>query len=222
MKQLINKYLASHSKIQFYYLLASVALFLLLPPFTLHVPFSILIIYGTVSFVIISCIIILFSQSKKVTVGSGILLVSLTFTWFTLSPVLDNFLVMQIIKPLLLSILFGATAFKVIHSVLSIKKVNAQVIAGSIGAYLLFGLSGAMLFDLIDVIYPASFDHSVSYGGGYDMVYFSLVTLSTLGYGDIPPHTPQGAGSSNFDIHYWSTLSGHFNGYAGRQVFKRF
>ena len=192
MKHPINTYLAKHSKYQFYFLLASIALFVMVPPFTLHFSFSSIIIYSTVSFVVISCVIILFGTKKQATFGSGILILTIAFTWFTMSPLLEGILIIRVVKSVLLFVLFVATAFKVIKFILKLKKVNTQVIAGSIAAYLLFGLSGAMLFDMIDVLYPASFDHSFNYGGGYDMVYFSFVTLSTLGYGDITPHTPQG------------------------------
>lgn len=192
MKHRIDSYLAKHTKYQFYYLLASISFFVLIPPFTLHFPFSAIIIYSTVSFVVISCVIILFGSQKKITAGSGILVLTIAFTWFTMTPALEGILIIRIIKSGLLLVLFIATAFKVIKFILRLKKVNAQVIAGSIAAYLLFGLSGAMLFDMVDALYPASFSHSFNYGGGYDMVYFSFVTLSTLGYGDITPHTPQG------------------------------
>lgn len=192
MKHTIDSYLAKHTKYQFYYLLASIAFFVLIPPFTLRHSFSALIIYSTVSFVVISCVVILFGNRKQLTAGSGILLITIAFTWFTMSPALEGILIIRIIKSVLLLVLFVATAFKVIKTILRLKKVNAQVIAGSIAAYLLFGLSGAMLFDMIDILYPSSFENSFNYGGGYDMVYFSFVTLSTLGYGDITPHTPQG------------------------------
>ena len=192
MKHAINSYLAKHTKNQFYFLLASIILFVLIPPFTLHLPFSEIIIYSTVSFVVISCVIILFGNQKQLTAGSGFLVLIIAFTWFTMSPSLERILIISIIKSTLLLILFVATAFKVIKIVLRLKKVNAQVIAGSVATYLLFGLSGAMLFDIINTIYPASFENGFNYGGGYDLVYFSFVTLSTLGYGDITPLTPQG------------------------------
>ncbi len=192
MKKIISKFLQRHSEEGFYYLLASVAIFILLPPFSYNMIFGTLSIYLAASFVVINCVAILFGEEKKIVFGSGILLVSLAFTWFTLSQRLDGVFVIPLIKSLLLFILFGATAVKVIKTMFALKKVDAQIIAGSVAAYLLFGLSGAMLIDMINVIYPASFDFDFTYGGGYDTVYFSFVTLSTLGYGDIAPHTPQG------------------------------
>ncbi len=191
-KNVISKYLAKHSQERFYYLLVSIAIFILLPPFTYNMVFGTLSIYLAASFVVISCVIILFGEEKRLIAGSGILLISLAFTWFTLSHTLDDIFVIPLIKATLLFFLFGATAFKVIKTMFGLKKVDAQIIAGSVGAYLLFGLAGAMLFDLVEIIYPSSFDFSFNYGGGYNTVYLSFVTLSTLGYGDITPHTPQG------------------------------
>ncbi len=163
-----------------------------MPPFTYEMPLGTITIYLAASFVVINCVVILYGDEKKIVAGSGILLVSLAFTWFTLNRQLDSIIYISIIKATLLFILFGITALKVIKTMFGLKKVDAQIIAGSIGAYLLFGLSGAMLFDLVDLLYPASFDFDFTYGGGYDTVYFSFITLSTLGYGDITPHTPQG------------------------------
>ncbi len=192
MKKIISRYLQRHSEERFYYLLVSIAIFILLPPFSYNMVFGTLSVYLAASFVVISCVIILFSEEKKLAAGSGILLISLAFTWFTLSQRLNGIFIIPFIKSTLLFVLFGATAFKVIKTMFGLKKVDAQIIAGSVGAYLLFGLSGAMLIDMVDILYPASFDFNFAYGGGYDTVYFSFVTLSTLGYGDIVPHTPQG------------------------------
>ncbi|MCF6361649.1 MAG: potassium channel family protein [Cyclobacteriaceae bacterium] len=192
IKTIISRYLAKHSKERFYFLLASIVVFILLPPFTYNTFWDTLTIYLAASFTVVSCVIILFSDENKIFAGSGILIISLAFTWFTLNQRLDGIFFIPLTKSALLFMLFSATAFKVIKTMFGLKKVDAQIIAGSIGAYLLFGLSGAMLFNVIDLLYPASFDFSFAYGGGYDTVYFSFVTLSTLGYGDITPHTPQG------------------------------
>jgi len=191
-KNVISKYLAKHSQDRFYYLLASLVIFILLPPFTYNMDFGTLSIYLAGSFVVISCVIILFGEEKKLIAGSGILLISLAFTWFTLSHTLNEIFVIPLIKSTLLLILFVATALKVIKTMLGLNKVDIQIIAGSVGAYLLFGLSGAMLFNVVDILYPASFAFNFSYGAGYDSLYFSFVTLSTLGFGDITPDTPQG------------------------------
>lgn len=192
MKHWIHSYLEWHFKDRYYYLLVSIALFLIIPPFTYSFWFGNLLIYLLLSFVITSCILILFDHSRYSTYGIGLLIVSLVITWFTLDPFLAENLLAELARGLLLLVLFIATALKVVRSIFKLKKINAKVLAASVGAYLLFGLAGAMLFGLVNLLYPESFNYNFHYGGGYDMMYYSFVTLSTLGYGDITPNTPQG------------------------------
>src|SRR5208283_535047 len=55
--------------------------------------------------------------------------------------------------------------------------------------YLLLGMQWFALYSAIDVFLPGSFQHSVSVATDHqaELLYFSLVTLSTIGYGDIVP-----------------------------------
>ncbi|MCB0494879.1 MAG: two pore domain potassium channel family protein [Cyclobacteriaceae bacterium] len=192
MKHLINSYFEWHFKDRYYYLLISILLFLVLPPFTISFWFGKFLIYLLLSFVIITCVLILFDHSKYSTYGIGLLIVSLIITWFTLSPIFSNNVTAESARGLLLLVLFSTTAIKVVQSIFRLKKINARVLAASVGAYLLLGLAGAMLFGLINLFYPGSFNYDFQYGSGYDMMYYSFVTLSTLGYGDITPQTTQG------------------------------
>lgn len=192
MKRYIQSYLEWHIKDRFYYLLISIALFIAIPPFTYKFWFGDISVYALLSFIIISCVLILFDNSKYSSYGIALLILALFITWFTLNPTLGEFILVVAIKQSLLLVLFVFTALKVIRTVFKQKKVNAKVIAASVGAYLLFGLAGAMLFGVVQVFYPTSFEINFNYGGGYNLVYYSFVTLSTLGYGDITPHSPQG------------------------------
>lgn len=192
MKHLISSYVEWHFNDRYYYLLISIVTFLTVPPFTYSLGVGSFLIYLLLSFVIISCVLILFDSSKYSTYGIGLLFISLIITWFTLSPVFHENLFAESVRALLLLVLFATTAIKVVRSIFKLKKINAKVLAASVGAYLLFGLAGAMLFGLINLLYPGSFNYDFHYGSGYDMMYYSFVTLSTLGYGDITPQTTQG------------------------------
>lgn len=196
MKRLVHSYLEWHFKDRYYYLLISIILFLIVPPFTYTFWFGTFSIYLLLSFVIISCVLILFDNSRYSSYGIGLLVISLIITWFTLNPVIKESRILESFRALLLFLLLSATAVKVIRSIFKLKKINAKVLAASVGAYLLLGLAGAMLFGLVDLFYPESFNYNFHYGGGYDMMYYSFVTLSTLGYGDITPSTPQGQASA--------------------------
>lgn len=86
--------------------------------------------------------------------------------------------------------LFLVTA-AMIYNVATSKEVNAEIIFCSINGYLLMGIIGALSFITLDIFVPYSLGQEVSPEGGINnYIYFSYVTLSTLGYGDISPITP--------------------------------
>jgi hypothetical protein len=58
--------------------------------------------------------------------------------------------------------------------------------------YLMLGFAFGAVFYLINVLDPNSFvitNQTTSPAGTPDLMYFSFVTLATLGYGDITPRT---------------------------------
>jgi len=76
------------------------------------------------------------------------------------------------------------------------KNVTATIIASSINGYLLMGLLGALLLDIADTaggaVAAGSGPPGINFTEGvvpvfHDYMYFSFVTLTTLGYGDITP-----------------------------------
>ena len=71
--------------------------------------------------------------------------------------------------------------------------VTRNKIVGAICIYLLLALLWAILYQFLEVSSPGSFNGIASdpqHMQFHRFVYFSLVTLTTLGYGDIAPATP--------------------------------
>jgi len=69
-------------------------------------------------------------------------------------------------------------------------KIDMNKIVGSITIYLLIGIIWALLYGLVEVLIEGSFSGNLLSVGGsrfWDLIYFSFVTLTTLGYGDILP-----------------------------------
>jgi hypothetical protein len=80
----------------------------------------------------------------------------------------------------------------VLRYVLAPGQVTADKIQGAIAAYILVGLVWATLYVLVDRLHPGSFTdsakgNSVGEVGTEDLIYFSFVTLTTTGYGDVAP-----------------------------------
>jgi hypothetical protein len=89
----------------------------------------------------------------------------------------------------------------ILTAVLQARRVTVETVAGGICVYLLIGILWALVFTLLLIASPGSFA-----GGGLSiqegapifshraqlqsLLYYSFVTLTTLGYGDITPMTP--------------------------------
>jgi hypothetical protein len=89
-------------------------------------------------------------------------------------------------------ILIAFVVANLLRFVLRAPSVNVEVLCASIAAYLLLGLMWAMAYWLVDQITPGgAFSYNTNAGPrsmkGFTGFYFSFITLSTVGYGDITP-----------------------------------
>ncbi len=88
----------------------------------------------------------------------------------------------------------------ILAHVFSSRRITRETIAGAICAYLLIGAMWANVFSIVENVTPGSFaDNSIEADAASGpepirdqanrFTYFSFVTLTTLGYGDITPLT---------------------------------
>ena len=104
---------------------------------------------------------------------------------------------LHVVPRIMALLCFGYAVTVVLGYLLRIKRVDADAIHASICVFLLIGVSWALWYGLVDSVEEQAFSISreemqVGPGGGYlpiEMLYFSMVTLTTLGYGDITPMT---------------------------------
>jgi len=100
-----------------------------------------------------------------------------------------------IIGHLLGAILVGFLIKLLINFIFFQKKVTKEIIYAAVVVYLLLALLWAFAYLTLDYFYPNSFTfHEISSPNFYRYLYFSFVTITTLGYGDVSPLT-QKAGS---------------------------
>lgn len=99
---------------------------------------------------------------------------------------------------LLIAFFFGLLAVSFVTQIIHFKKVTINVIYATLCLYLIIGLLWGSLYALLYEIDPTSYSGALldsSTGNPLNIFnYFSMVTLTTLGYGDITPQTP-GAGA---------------------------
>lgn len=95
---------------------------------------------------------------------------------------------------LLLLSFFIFTAVKTAKQVLFTGKIDGNKILGAICLYLLLGLIWAVMYTLLQLSFSNSFQVMQQDTQWFmlfpDFVYFSFVTITTLGFGDISPSLP--------------------------------
>lgn len=82
-----------------------------------------------------------------------------------------------------------------LHFVVVTRRVSSDLIFASLCVYLLIGVIWAYIYLTMELVTPEAFSIDVDVQQGYsallrELLYYSYVTLTTLGYGDITPVTP--------------------------------
>ncbi len=91
-----------------------------------------------------------------------------------------------------------SSAILIVKLLFSSRSLSWDSILGAICGYLFLGLGWAVIYSMIEKLAPGSLNVSESLGSlgkagapqSDVMVYYSFVTLTTVGYGDITPLTP--------------------------------
>lgn len=87
-------------------------------------------------------------------------------------------------------ILYSCCGALMLSAMLKARDVTHQLIISAVNLYLILGMFYAHIYTILDWFRPESFTLQVpQHESASQFVYFSFVTLATLGYGDITPKT---------------------------------
>ena len=140
-------------------------------------------------------IVFVVGHHKKVIASYTVLaFIALTLSWINLS---NHSETISILSHGFSFVTLIVAITLIIKETILIEEVSLDTIAGSLCAYLLLGFAFASIYALIDIVEPSSFISSIQNDSGsislatsdLDRIYFSFVTLLTIGYGDIVPHS---------------------------------
>jgi Ion channel len=87
------------------------------------------------------------------------------------------------------TVFLAFTTCCVLWLVFNQRQVTGDTLLGAVSAYMLFGVTWGMLFAFLEHVRPGSIGPQSSGYDQADLLYFSFVTLTTVGYGDMSPAT---------------------------------
>jgi len=129
-------------------------------------------------------------KTKKILIASG--MVTIILTWLDIFIANDGMKLAAFLSFFCFNVFI--TVFMIRH-VARHKNVTVTILINSINGYLFIGLLGAVLLAMTEILQ----DYFLHIGSGainfagntsqgfHDYLYFSFVTMTTLGYGDITP-----------------------------------
>ena len=92
--------------------------------------------------------------------------------------------VLMVVAVSFATILYFYIVSLLVKNLLSVRVVTANLIYCAISIYLLIGIMWAGIYSIVEGVSPGSFSGTSE---AVDLVYFSFVTLTTVGFGDVLP-----------------------------------
>lgn len=176
-------------------LLISLCLIIFAHSFIKLIAFDHLVLDTLLSVLVVSGLTSLNFNKKKFIRLSYFGLTSILFTWvnFFVDTLVTNFIAFLILVFFMIYITFSMILY-----VARTKEITAVLVLNAINSYLLIGLIGSFLFILTDVVYKYFLDISngtINFGYTndplfFDYIYYSFITLTTVGYGEVTPAVP--------------------------------
>lgn len=140
------------------------------------------------SAVVIAIIYAVSTNFHQLIAGCSLGLPALLSYWLPANPGVEMMSVFSTI------LLYGYATLILISHLLKAKKVTSEDVFGAASLYLLLGIGWAFCYQLVELISPGAFYiNQVNNVDGIlnwsDFLYYSFVTITTLGYGEMTPIT---------------------------------
>src|SRR5213596_1431709 len=170
-------------------LLIALALLFTCAPFVEEIKGGELIVSGLFSLVLVAGVLAVADRKRVLVIALVLAVPAVAGRWINhFRPDLIPPAVFLVAGLILIAFVVG----NLLRFVLRAPSVNTEVLCASISAYLILGLMWTMAYWLVDQLTPGgAFSFNTNTGlrsiNGFNGFYFSFITLSTVGYGDITP-----------------------------------
>ena len=183
------------SHLGFHNLLFWMLLYLIISPFLAALPYATFILEACLTAVLLSAVYAVRKSKPFLYTAVALLVVSLMLQWMgNVKFVPFQLPLTQIATALYLALLI----YGFFDEIFRAKKVDLDLIAATLCLYLIIGVLWGTIYSFLESLSPSSFSGGVLDSAqspaelSHAFNYFSFITLTTLGYGDITPQT-QGA-----------------------------
>jgi ion channel len=170
-------------------LLIALAVLLVCAPFVEELEGGRLILSALFSLVLLAAVFAVANRKRPLAIALILAVPAITGRWIShFRPELVHPAVFLVCALLLLAFVI----WHMLHFILRAPVVTMEVLCASIAVYLMLGLMWTVAYWLVDQVTPGgAFSFNTERGGhsmnGFSGFYFSFITLSTVGYGDITP-----------------------------------
>jgi hypothetical protein len=91
----------------------------------------------------------------------------------------------QVVFVILIFIYFILLTIELLNQIFTAKKITINVVLGAFTGYIMIGIIGYFIFRLVFLLDPSAF--AIPANATQELIYFTFITLTTIGYGDISP-----------------------------------
>lgn len=167
-------------------LLAALILTIMLPGFFDEATIQSVIWPVTRTIMLLACINVIQEMPKGVVFIAVIGLLGTSFDW--VQAVGSESKLSGLLSVALFSVFIFIVTYTLFVQILKTREVDIQTILAAFDGFILLGVIGSLLFTFVHYAYPNSFGNvAEGYAGINDLMYYSFVTVLTIGYGDIVP-----------------------------------
>jgi voltage-gated potassium channel len=175
-------------------LLFLLMLYIVVGPFLIPYPSLAVIAHGILTFSLFLAIYTVQKKQSQRPYVMGVLAPLLVLYWLAMYDVVEFSL--QGTYVLFLAY-YGLLIYSYVLQIRQSTRVTKNVLFASFCLYLMIGLFWGALYGLLNTIQPGAYSGALLENADKGVIhvfnYFSLITLTTLGYGDITPQSPGAA-----------------------------
>jgi len=180
-----TQFIKTYVKSKFTLLLIALILMILLVPYSNQYdlgPWALKTIY---TLIVISAVLVLRHTRFRLIFFASLAGINIVFNFLEL---LYGGKLLALIDSISFGLFCGLFLSAIFTEVLSTRRITQDTIYGAICIYLLIGITYATAYGIIEIITPGAFIHTGNPPQamhGFNLLYFSFITLTTVGFGDI-------------------------------------